>query len=661
MEVTSLGNGWWRVRAKVAGAAPGCRLWVTTSATSTGAATYTGNGSAGVDIYPETVIASQTRVSTAYDQSDNGNDRTQPTAGSQPFALPDFGLSTGMVSFSNNSTQVKQLVENVAVATALSGSDQPFTWIALCRWERASSSAISSNVFSGATASMQLMQQSAYQFNFVRTDDAAASATVSPDPVLSGFTPDPNWHAVSLVFDGTSLQLYIDGQLNPTAIPLNVGTCTFTSALVNFIARAVREETLFSRALTTVERTNIETGFLLRAALPTPDLENPLNVPGTQAWWETDSGLLVTGSATVPADLTAWTVTTGASIVSNGDGSYRFTESGDPVGSSTSGVTTNLVGSIAGTVILSADLKLVPGGRQYVAFGVNAGVNGAWFDLQNGVLGTVSAGMTATITDIGGGWYRCELMYPRDAVVLNGIFASPTDGVLAWAGRDGRADFDARNVSVSQRTTIQWLDKTPTRWQLLQATAGSRPFYFSGTSTVSPQINGMPVVGEADDSTAKQLLYIAGLALPFSGTDKPGTLIGLNRKLGDPGASTTLFLLAGTTARHSFMRYGAGVGYQAFRTDNAGVNVTSTAYGSPANNYYVFEDIFDGTQESMFLDGVQLGATKAVDVGVSTFASATAMSFRLHSAFGNMINNRVLTNAERVALRNGLLRRAGLL
>jgi hypothetical protein len=33
----------------------------------------------------------------------------------------------------------------------------------------------------------------------------------------------------------------------------------------------------------------------------------------------------------------------------------------------------------------------------------------AWFDLDNGVLGTVASGYTATITNVGDGWYRCAL------------------------------------------------------------------------------------------------------------------------------------------------------------------------------------------------------------------------------------------------------------
>ena len=40
---------------------------------------------------------------------------------------------------------------------------------------------------------------------------------------------------------------------------------------------------------------------------------------------------------------------------------------------------------------------------------VQGGNARAWFDLENGVLGTVASGYTATITNVGDGWYRCTL------------------------------------------------------------------------------------------------------------------------------------------------------------------------------------------------------------------------------------------------------------
>lgn len=38
-----------------------------------------------------------------------------------------------------------------------------------------------------------------------------------------------------------------------------------------------------------------------------------------------------------------------------------------------------------------------------------SGGNGAYFDLNNGAVGTVTAGYTATITNYGNGWYRCAI------------------------------------------------------------------------------------------------------------------------------------------------------------------------------------------------------------------------------------------------------------
>jgi hypothetical protein len=39
-----------------------------------------------------------------------------------------------------------------------------------------------------------------------------------------------------------------------------------------------------------------------------------------------------------------------------------------------------------------------------------SGTGGAWFNLATGVVGTVAAGNTATITNFGNGWYRCSIV-----------------------------------------------------------------------------------------------------------------------------------------------------------------------------------------------------------------------------------------------------------
>ena len=45
----------------------------------------------------------------------------------------------------------------------------------------------------------------------------------------------------------------------------------------------------------------------------------------------------------------------------------------------------------------------------------------AWFNLSTGALGTVHGSVTATISDEGGGWYRCT-----------GLCAQPTGGWGQW-------------------------------------------------------------------------------------------------------------------------------------------------------------------------------------------------------------------------------------
>jgi len=60
----------------------------------------------------------------------------------------------------------------------------------------------------------------------------------------------------------------------------------------------------------------------------------------------------------------------------------------------------------------------------------------AWFDLQNGVLGTVGSGITAQITNVGNGWYRCTII--RTAVATTfvslAIEMAISNGVSSYLG-----------------------------------------------------------------------------------------------------------------------------------------------------------------------------------------------------------------------------------
>ena len=92
-------------------------------------------------------------------------------------------------------------------------------------------------------------------------------------------------------------------------------------------------------------------------------------------------------------------------------------------------------------------------------FAISAAV--AWFDLANGVVGTVSSGFTAAITAVGGGWYRCSVagfsaatgpyitMAVADADNSNLSTASGTNGVLLWG-----AQLEAVTYQTTPRTYI---------------------------------------------------------------------------------------------------------------------------------------------------------------------------------------------------------------
>jgi hypothetical protein len=78
--------------------------------------------------------------------------------------------------------------------------------------------------------------------------------------------------------------------------------------------------------------------------------------------------------------------------------------------------------------------------------GINDGA-GAFFDLSNGVVGTVQSGVTATITSIGSGWYRCSVTQTSSSttgrlviLVVDGnglteVTANGTDGLLIWGAQ----------------------------------------------------------------------------------------------------------------------------------------------------------------------------------------------------------------------------------
>jgi hypothetical protein len=62
----------------------------------------------------------------------------------------------------------------------------------------------------------------------------------------------------------------------------------------------------------------------------------------------------------------------------------------------------------------------------------------AYFNLSNGVIGTVESGATATMTNYGNGWYRCTITRTMSAQVGGfAVYASSGDNVASYTGTSG--------------------------------------------------------------------------------------------------------------------------------------------------------------------------------------------------------------------------------
>ena len=60
---------------------------------------------------------------------------------------------------------------------------------------------------------------------------------------------------------------------------------------------------------------------------------------------------------------------------------------------------------------------------------------GARFDLSNGAIGIISAGVTATIQSVGNDWYRCAIFFtPTAGSNLYGVYVDQTVNVSSYAG-----------------------------------------------------------------------------------------------------------------------------------------------------------------------------------------------------------------------------------
>jgi hypothetical protein len=158
----------------------------------------------------------------------------------------------------------------------------------------------------------------------------------------------------------------------------------------------------------------------------------------------------------------AW-VKSAVSVVGNAALAPDGTSTADLVYPSSSGtgrVIYQTFALTAGSYKTSFALKAA--GKQWAAIDGTNTTAAAYFDLQNGLVGTVAAGHTASILPLGGGWYRCTVentaaggaaFFAVRTVDANGsasVTTNGTDGIYIW-GADLRVANDGVGLPAYQR------------------------------------------------------------------------------------------------------------------------------------------------------------------------------------------------------------------
>ena len=140
-------------------------------------------------------------------------------------------------------------------------------------------------------------------------------------------------------------------------------------------------------------------------------------------------------------ELSSWSIHTRVLAIDGySDPLFQFNASGiqPDTSSGTSHFTTYDSANLgSNTIIFSAWAKHVSGGGGWIKLEEQGTGNGVYFDIEDGVLGTVDSGIDGYgIEDWGHGWYRCWLAWDHDGVAANEftMYLAESDGTTTLAG-----------------------------------------------------------------------------------------------------------------------------------------------------------------------------------------------------------------------------------
>lgn len=169
----------------------------------------------------------------------------------------------------------------------------------------------------------------------------------------------------------------------------------------------------------------------------------------------------------------SWGFTTNITISANAATAPDGATTADlmyPTASSTVCETGKSLGSVNTSLIYTNSFFLKASGKTWARILSIRGDFGAWFNLSNGTVGTTLSGSTATIQNVGNGWYRCSVtrgtdfgtgytfIRVTDGDNTSAITKNGTDGILVWGAQSEQGSFSTSYIPTTTASATRSAD-----------------------------------------------------------------------------------------------------------------------------------------------------------------------------------------------------------
>jgi len=325
---------------------------------------------------------------------------------------------------------------------------------------------------------------------------------------------------------------------------------------------------------------------------------------GSDAWRTTSSGLI----QRAPWNLAQYSEQfengiwskTASSVISNSTIAPNGTLTADSFIEDTS-TSLHIVGQTLGNTggVYTVSVYAKPNGRNWMYISMAAALNyGAYFDVSNGVLGTVESNVSASITSVGNGWYRCVMtantgalsprcqMYTSPSNNVNSYLGNGTSGLFIWGAQivEGSAALDY--FPTTDRLNVGRVDYTYT----------SR-----GAMLVEPQRTNLCLYSQTFSDAS--WIALNSTRVSTNNVDPSGTNTALNVTWGTGGSKyfyrTQTGLTIGTTYTITF--YVKSSNASKFRIYSESLGIISTYVQTVATTVTRIADTF--TRSNIFTNG----------------------------------------------------------